>query len=95
MKHIWNKEHYKQICIDNEKDEQCMIALINGDFGWLMYLRENGDTGFNSRNPQYRGINDATMAFYQSNGQLDTFPLTWVLPVNQVERVLDFLKKSS
>jgi hypothetical protein len=32
-----------------------LYALINGDLGWLMYLRESGDAGFSSRNPDYSG----------------------------------------
>jgi hypothetical protein len=27
-------------------DGQSLCALINGDWGWLMYLREEGDSGF-------------------------------------------------
>ncbi len=39
----------------NLPDGQAMCALINDDFGWLMYLRENGDAGFSSRNPDSPG----------------------------------------
>jgi len=32
-----------------------LCALINGDVGWLMYLRERDDAGFSSPNPNYVG----------------------------------------
>jgi len=37
-----------------------LFALLNGDIGWLMYLRhDDGDTGFSSRNPAF-GSSDVT-----------------------------------
>ena len=33
-------------------EEKSMLALINGDRGWLMYLEEPGDSGYSSRNPK-------------------------------------------
>ena len=89
----WDKERYKEIWVYTEDDEQAMMALINGDFGWLMYLREEGDAGFSSRNPEYTGSDDETMEFYLSNGQLDEYPLAWVLPIDQVKRALDYFEK--
>lgn len=89
----WDKERYQEIWVYTEDDEQVMMALINGDFGWLMYLREEGDAGFSSRNPEYVGSDDETMEFYLSNGQLDKYPLAWVLPMDQVKRALDYFEK--
>lgn len=40
---VWEKEQYKEIWVYTEDDEQAMMALINGDSGWLMYLRKEGD----------------------------------------------------
>lgn len=62
-----------------------MMALINGEFGWLMYLREDSDAGFSSRNPIYTGSEDETMEFYLSNGQLDR-------SIKLVMEALDILK---
>ena len=74
--YIWEKEQYKEIWCklkETENDERAMMALINGDWGWLMYLREEGDSGFSSRNPDYIGTDDdgKMMDFLLSNGQLD------------------------
>ena len=52
-----------------------MVALINGEFGWLMYLRYDGDAGFSSRNPSYQGPSDAMIEYFLSNGQLDEYPV--------------------
>ncbi|WP_315115747.1 hypothetical protein [uncultured Clostridium sp.] len=56
---------YKEIWIYNETDEQALCALINGEYGWLMYLREEGDAGFSSRNPDYKGTEDATIEYFK------------------------------
>ena len=65
-------------------DGQSMCALINGDLGWLMYLREPGDAGFSSRNPDYKGNPDATREYYLSNGQMDEHPAAWAIPIDQI-----------
>ena len=57
-------------------DKSCARA-INGDFGWLMYLRGNGDPGFSSRNPNYDGPPDAQIDYELSNGQRDLYPASW------------------
>ena len=77
---VWSEKQFKEIWV-NLEDEQAMCALINGEYGWLMYLREGGDSGFTSRNPAYKGTNDATMEFTLSNGQVDEYPLSEVLPI--------------
>jgi hypothetical protein len=74
-------------------DGQAMCALINGDVGWLMYLRESGDAGFSSRNPDYAGPPNAEIEYFLSNGQLDTYPASWALPVAEVRRALEFFKQ--
>lgn len=91
---VWEKDQYKEIWINTE-DEQVMMALIHGKWGWLMYLREEGDAGFSSRNPDYTGTdNDGKiMDFLLSNGQLDYYPLSYVLPIEQVINALDYFEK--
>src|SRR4051812_13636358 len=74
-------------------DGQALCALINGDRGWLMYLRREGDAGFSSRNPDYAGPPDAEIEYRLSNGQHDTYPAAWALPVEVVCRALDYFKR--
>ena len=95
---VWEKEQYKEIWIYSEADnddESSMMALINGDWGWLMYLREECDAGFSSRNPDYMGTDDdgKTMDFLLSNGQLDYYPLSYVLPIEQIMKALEYFEK--
>ncbi len=91
---IWEKEQYKEIWVYAE-DGRAMVALINGDSGWLMYLPKEGDAGYSSRNPHYTGTDndDKTMDFLLSNGQLDFYPLSYVLPVEQVIEALNYFEK--
>jgi hypothetical protein len=74
-------------------DGQALCALINGDRGWLMYLREEGDAGFSSRNPTYDGPPDAQIEYELSNGQRDLYPASWALPVAEVRRALAYFKR--
>jgi alpha-D-ribose 1-methylphosphonate 5-triphosphate synthase subunit PhnI len=71
-------------------DSQYLVALINGDLGWLMYLRYNGDVGFSTRNPDYAGPEDAVLEYYLSNRQRDAYPLSWAIPVSEIERALEY-----
>ena len=70
-----------------------LCALINGDLGWLMFLRAPGDAGFSSRNPGYVGAPDATISYVLSNGQVDSYPASWALPVATVEQALFFFRR--
>jgi hypothetical protein len=55
-----------------------------------MYLREEGDSGFSSRNPSYDGPPNATIEYRLSNGQQDFYPASWALPLDEVERALNY-----
>ena len=89
---IWTQNQFKEIEIKLE-DGQYMYALINCNYGWLMYLSEEGDSGLSSRNPDYNGSDNETMKFTISNGQVDNYPLSWVLPVNIVNKALLYFDK--
>lgn len=65
-----------------------LCALLNGDSGWLMYLRENGDPGFSSRNVEYAGPADGAIQYRLDNGQVDEYPACWALPAGDVKKAL-------
>ncbi|MBO9872832.1 MULTISPECIES: hypothetical protein [Xanthomonas] len=65
-----------------------LCALINGDIGWLMFLPSPEDPGFTSRNPSYSGLLDAMIEYKLSNGQVDSYPASWALPLATIERAL-------
>jgi len=66
-----------------------LYALINGNVGWLMFLRTREDS---SRNPAYVGPPDATIAYKLSNGQVDSYPASWALPIATVDQALLFFR---
>src|SRR5258708_34069980 len=78
-------QQYQEILAETP-DGQSLFALINGDVGWLMYLRENGDAGFSSRNPDYAGPPNAQIEYYLNNGQCDLYPASWALSIGEVRR---------
>ena len=71
-------------------DGPSLCALMNGNVGWLMYLRENGDAGFSSRNPRYEGSPSAMLEYYLSNGQRDVYPASWALDEEEIVRALEY-----
>jgi hypothetical protein len=70
----------------NAPDESALCLLINGEVGWLMYLREEGDSGFSSRNPLYDGPDDSVIEYHLANGQIDEYPAAWALPFEELVR---------
>jgi len=76
-------------------DGQSLCALINGNVGWLMYLRTIGDAGFSSRNPNYSGPESATIEYFLSNGQRDEFPASWALPIFEIRRALKYFRENN
>ncbi|MBI1373007.1 MAG: hypothetical protein GC159_09625 [Phycisphaera sp.] len=82
---------FREIWVESP-DGQSMCALINGDVGWLMYLRENGDAGFSSRNPNYDGNPEAMIEYHLSNGQHDEYPRAWALPISTIEQALEYFR---
>jgi len=80
------ESRYKHVWLEVE-DGQSITALINGDVGWLMYLREEGDSGFSTRNPEYaEAIGD--IDYYLDNGQCDEYPARWAYPVATLRAAL-------
>jgi hypothetical protein len=61
-----------------------ICALMNGDRGWLIYLREEGDPGYRSENPDYAGLPGTTIEYVLSNGQGDRYPAAWSYPRDEV-----------
>ena len=64
-----------------------MSMLRNGSNAWLMYLREPGDSGFRSSGDATR---DGDASYRLSNGQLDEFPLSWCVDVEQCYKAIAY-----
>jgi len=64
-----------------------MCMLRNTGNAWLMYLRHEGDSGFNSVG-QSSGVGAA--AYTLSNGQVDEHPLSWCIEVEQCYKAIAY-----
>jgi hypothetical protein len=65
-----------------------VFALLNDHFGWLMYMRYEGDPGFSSRNPIYAGSPNTNLTYQLSNGQEDEYPASWAFPIETILHAL-------
>lgn len=93
----WENGQYKEIWVyaeETEDDERAMCGLINGDWGWLNYYDHECDAGLSSRNLDYDGTDDddRTMDFIM-NGERDPFPLSYVVPAEQVMKALAYFEE--
>jgi hypothetical protein len=74
-------------------DGQSLCALINGNQGLLVYHSENANSSFSSRNPTYIGQANAMIEYQLNNGQLDTYPAAWALPVSKIREALNYFER--
>lgn len=81
------REQFREIWLNTDEDGPSLCALINGQRGWLMYLRKAGDAGFSSRNAALDDTGDM-VEYYLSNGQRDVYPASWALPVDQLLKAM-------
>jgi len=82
-------EPYREIWINCAKGP-ALSALLNGAVGFLIYLRESGDAGFTSRNPDYAGESNAVLEYQLANGQRDEFPAHWAVPESAISEALEY-----
>lgn len=64
-----------------------LFMLRNGGLAWVMYLRYAGDAGFHS---QGDSNNTGSATFRLSNGQVDEYPISWCIEVEQCYKVLSY-----
>lgn len=80
-----SEDQFKEIWIYSQGG-QSICALINGDIGWLMYLRWSGDAGFSTRNPDELSNDD--IEYVLSNGQIDYYPRKWAYSISRLKQAL-------
>ena len=91
QRHLDGAGELADICLS--ADGPSLTALTHGARGWLMFLREEGDCGFSSRDPAYAGARSDMLKFRLDNGQCDEYPAHWTLPLEQVHRAfVDFFE---
>lgn len=73
------------------EDEASICALVNGQRALLMFLRDEGDPGFSSRNLDAVADDHRLVEFYLSNGQRDRYPYSYTVPLDLALRALEFV----
>jgi len=79
---------FREIWI-NADGGRALCALLNGERGFLMYLRMEDDAGFTSRNPAFTG-HDTPIEYRLRNGQEDKFPTSWALREDVIVAALEY-----
>lgn len=69
------------------EDGPAMAMLRNGEHGWLKYLHFNGDSGQVTRGDLSMG---ATCSYELSNGQVDEYPLSWCVDLEQCYKAIAY-----
>lgn len=82
---LTSSEQFKEIWIEGDKGQR-ICALIDNDFGWLMYLRFEGHAGCSTRNPAIETKEE--IEFVLDNGQGDLYPKNWTYPLSKLKLVL-------
>lgn len=85
---------FSEVWLGASEDGPSLAMLVNGSRAWLMYLRESGDAGFSSRNPDYDGPREAMLPFEIENGQGDEFPVAWTLPLDEAIAACEYFVTS-
>jgi len=89
-----SERQFCEIWLYAESGWPAVCALVNGSSAWLMFLREDGDSGYSTRNANYAGAKDAVIEYFLSNGQRDEYPAEWDITTAEALRALEyFLEK--
>jgi len=88
--------HFCEVWLYADSGWPAICALVNGGSAWLMFLREEGDSGFSTRNPNYSGPQDAVIEYFLGNGQRDEYPAEWDITTPEALRALEhFMENAS
>ena len=71
----------------SEDEGPSLCVLRNGVHAFLMYLRSPEDSGFVSSG---KTAANGTVEYLLSNGQLDEYPASWCIPVEQCYKALAY-----
>ena len=86
-----HQQQYSEVWLNVGEEGPALMMLVNGDVAWLMYLQDlQKDISFTSRNPRYTGSVEARMEFLLRNGQRDTYPVAWTLPLEKACAACDY-----
>ena len=80
---------FSEVWLYSDSSWPAICALVNGEAAWLMFLRQEGDSGFSTRNPNYAGPKDAVIEYFFSNGQRDEYPAERDITKSEALRALE------
>jgi hypothetical protein len=76
---IIKNEQYFEIALTSGQNGPILIILKSGDKSFVLYMETLGDVGCHSVNPESQS--SEMIGFYLSNGQLDHYPLQWLVSI--------------
>jgi hypothetical protein len=94
--HINSHQRYDQVTNGDHAEFELWLSVVegpslcmlrNGDHAFLMYLRFPGDSGFVSGGGADIG---AHVQYKLSTGQIDEYPQSWCVPVEQCFKALAY-----
>jgi hypothetical protein len=70
-------------------------AFVYQDRAWLYYWQSDeddnyNDVGFQSYDPLYTGEANALYPYALDNGQVDEYPCSWTIPVDEARRAVEY-----
>jgi hypothetical protein len=84
------RTQFSEIWMQHPAGWPAIGALINGEAAWLTFVRNEGDAGFSTRNPQFTGSHRLMIEYYLSNGQRDEYPAAWNISTTEALRALEY-----
>ena len=88
------QQQFSEVWLRAADEGPALAMLVNEQDAWLMYLGQDEDIGFSSRNPEYAGPPDAHLDFVLGNGQRDDYPAAWVLPLEHALAACEYFLRT-
>ncbi|HEX9057179.1 MAG TPA: Imm1 family immunity protein [Ktedonobacterales bacterium] len=88
------RHQFSEVWLRVADEGPALAMLVNQPSAWLMYLGQDEDIGFSSRNPEYAGPPDAHLDFVLGNAQRDYYPVAWVLPLQQALAACEYFLRT-
>jgi hypothetical protein len=83
---IFDREQQFELWVSHN-DGPSMCMLRSGDDAFLMYQRFEGDPGYVSKR---NSASPAVVKYRLSNGQVDDYPASWSLPIEQCYQAMAY-----
>jgi len=71
------------------REAESLTGLFSGGQAVLFLTGAEGEPRFSSRNPRFKGSQDARLTFTLANGREDEYPASWAVPGEDATRALE------